>query len=90
MGEKGRVRASAIGSEGKASFGTKDIEEEEEDDILAYSLCVWMGLLQVASVEQLEAWHGDRRGLIITKDYEAENLHDFPQRTFLDPPCGGQ
>ena len=88
---KNRNRRNRIGrfeerlerlTEGK---GISDVHcVEEEDKILSYALCVWMGLMQVASQEQLERWYEDRTGLDIAK-------HNTKERQFesSEQPCGG-
>ena len=99
--EKGRMTTTAFGSveklpgifpdtrEGKTVFGAKNIEEEEEDQVLAYSLCVWIGLLKVATPEQLEAWYGNQTGIGVAKSDKKEQLHNSWKQRFLDATDGG-
>ena len=68
--------------EGRGAIGVHMIEEE--DKILSYALCVWMGLMQVASPDQLETWYEDRTGLDIAKEDTEDRLYGSSETS-----CGG-
>jgi hypothetical protein len=97
--KKGNVKTPrSVRPDGKK--GTPDCgsgeEEEEEDEILALALSVWVGLLQVASSEQLEAWYDDRNGIAAQKKKNSNNnkkkqsnVDSLQQQQSPLPPSGG-
>jgi hypothetical protein len=80
------------GKKGTADLGSRE-EEEEEDKILTLALSVWVGLLQVASSEQIEAWYEDRNGLCAAdKLWQKKNNNNYKKKQSngdSSQPCGG-
>ena len=73
-------------AKGDAGLGIEDTDEEKENKELAHSLSVWIGLLQVASPEQLEACYKDRTDIGKSKRRQS---NDSPQEPLANNPCGG-
>ena len=76
---------------GKTGFDSN--EEDDENEVLAYALSVWEGLLQVASSEKLDVWYKDRHGLSsIDKSWQKKKNQsplESSQSPPVPPPCGG-
>ena len=63
------------------------ISEDDEDKVLALALSVLVGLLQVASSEQLGAWYADRNCLDAGDKAWQKKKKEYQNAS--PPPCGG-